>query len=701
MNNFRSNHSRKSKLIVALAIAATGMFQTACSDLWSEQHPETYYINSGETIADWLLNRNEEYSDFIYCLDVANVWGEMRTYGGHTCFAPDNEAFKIHLNEVFGDNTHTVYDLTKGQCDTIAKTHLCNSTFFCNDLVPGQTFPYPNLLDRYLTYDIDSTLIDSARNSWKPVYKVNKMAELIVRDDTVQNGVVHKVNRIINPSNDFLPDVMLLDSNITYFYNALLATGLVDSLSTWYMDYEYIEPDYDSTLLKFQTEGTTAIKYSTSYEHETAILPNHRYFKFTAFVPTNDVFERKGLADFNALRDYARSIYGDANYTDDNGNTFNSYDSLQYAENSLKKFLLYHILPEELTYGNMNILFKEITNNYQGWEHQDVEDFYETMLPHSIIRISTPYEDKGYRFINRKGIIGEEGFIPGLKVIEPKVFTGANNGRYYYLDEFLLYDDHTRKEVLKTRMRYMCNTLSPDFINSNATGRYGGNGESSATADRYVVGFRQGKTKNFAVSDQTEFYVRYADSGFGCYMGYEMTIRGMYDVMVKLPPVPYEGTYEVRMFMNTMASAGSVGGRGVVQIYFREGGEEVDWEAQDIPLDLRIAGNNARIGNMKDSEITQNISGDEAKQLAIQANEKAMHNRGYMKAPASYGNGTILRDDVDCLRRILVTRFMRDTQDYWIRIRLVLDDPTAVCPFNFIEIVPKDVYAGNVPEDKY
>ena len=54
--------------LAALVIVMSGMLQTACSDLWSEQHPGTYYINNGETIATWLTNRQEDYSDFIYCL---------------------------------------------------------------------------------------------------------------------------------------------------------------------------------------------------------------------------------------------------------------------------------------------------------------------------------------------------------------------------------------------------------------------------------------------------------------------------------------------------------------------------------------------------------------------------------------------------------------------------------------------------------
>lgn len=102
-----------------------------------------------------------------------------------------------------------------------------------------------------------------------------------------------------------------------------------------------------------------------------------------------------------------------------------------------------------------------------------------------------------------------------------------------------------------------------------------------------------------------------------------------------------------------------------------------------------------KVGWIADSE----LSGEGE----ILANEKAMRNRGYMKAMDSYtgsGSGN-LRERSDCLRKILTNDYMYANKDYYIRIRLVLDNPTAVCPFNVIEIVPKSVYLGEIPEDRH
>ena len=42
-----------------LTVAATALIGlgVSCTDIWSEQHPGTYYTNNGETVADYLTGR--------------------------------------------------------------------------------------------------------------------------------------------------------------------------------------------------------------------------------------------------------------------------------------------------------------------------------------------------------------------------------------------------------------------------------------------------------------------------------------------------------------------------------------------------------------------------------------------------------------------------------------------------------------------
>ncbi len=55
----------------------------------------------------------------------------------------------------------------------------------------------------------------------------------------------------------------------------------------------------------------------------------------------------------------------------------------------------------------------------------------------------------------------------------------------------------------------------------------------------------------------------------------------------------------------------------------------------------------------------------------------------------------------DLLRRIMVTEDLRADRNYFLRVRQILDDSNAEFQFDYIEIVPKSVYAGNEPEDRH
>ena len=83
------------KSAVALFATAILGLSVSCQDLWSEQHPGTYYTSTGETVADYLTGVQEYHGDFSYFIAIiqkAELWGQMRTYGTYTCFAPDNDA---------------------------------------------------------------------------------------------------------------------------------------------------------------------------------------------------------------------------------------------------------------------------------------------------------------------------------------------------------------------------------------------------------------------------------------------------------------------------------------------------------------------------------------------------------------------------------------------------------------------------------
>ena len=92
----RQQAKRSKGLLYISMILFAGMFQTSCLD---EIVPGNYYTFTGETIADYLENRDSIFSDYIYCLKSAGRWGEMSSYGDYTCFAPTNSSFQKVFDE--------------------------------------------------------------------------------------------------------------------------------------------------------------------------------------------------------------------------------------------------------------------------------------------------------------------------------------------------------------------------------------------------------------------------------------------------------------------------------------------------------------------------------------------------------------------------------------------------------------------------
>lgn len=719
-----------------------------------EYAPGQYYTFTGNTVAGFLRDDPDgRFSNFIYTLDQAGILGELDTYGEYTCFAPVNEGFKDFLD---ARGKTSVDQLTKAQCETIAFTHIIGHLFYCKDLSTGQPLPYANMLDRYLVYEADSASEDGIH--WVPVYRLNG-AEVIEQDDSVSNGVVHVIAKALNPSNKFLPDIMAEDLSISWFNAALELTGMYDSLVV-YMDASY-SIDIDSVETVNEGRFQEKLGNETDWWH----FPRDRKYKFTAFVEQNSVYEAAGIdslyGDYGLI-EYAKTVYdaGGAFYKDGlltpedirqgyyndleesyirevrdpkkgtvRRDTLSGYTNRNHP---LNKFVSYHLLPEELFYNSFNIVDKDSEfkpeDHFVQWNALDVEDFYETMMPHSIMRISTPTSKRKY--INRKGApldsYNGADLVPGIEIRNMANVAGTlisgkpvknefatTNGTYHYINNILTYDKETREKTLNCRIRFMGSTLSPDFINSGSRGVYhADNGPLTC--------FKMGYAKNIWRTEQTNAYLRYYCKSFDCPRGDEINLKGQFDYAVRLPSVPTDGVYELRLSNYTMETSATgqegVSDRAIVQIYLGVENEEtgqITYTSQGLPLDLAIFAEDPRIGNVLDSDLAKEIAKDpdnpteeEAERIeeAKRALDKAMHNRGYMKGMDSYTGSNNLRQTTNCIRLILATDNFRSDTYYWLRIRCVSEQGATdkVCAVGCLELVPKSVYDNEyMPEDTH
>ncbi len=645
---------------------------TSCVD---EQVPGNRYTFTGETIADFLEVNSEEFSSFITILKRANTWGELDTYGHYTCFAPTNDAIDAYLKQ---REMTSLDELTKEDCDTLSWTHLINSTFFMSDMTEG-SLPSVNLLNRFLTLSYDSTMLEDGR--YRLRHCINKTSHIIQLDDTVENGVVQVVDSVIKVAGDYVFDVLKENNDTKLFFEALNMVGLEDSLKKW-RDETY-SVSYDSVY-----EGVIGVGGGSEYK---VYYWGEKVTNFTVLVEPDSVYAKHGINNIDDLIAYANEVYNDAYYPEHAG----KYNPEDYRDrrHPLNKFVSYHILPFCVpSEANFNCR-KDIIESRCITALIDPEDYFETLMPHSVMRVSTVTSgaDKGV-YINRRGIgtltsssTEFEGRADhrGVKIYTTTEMANVNseacNGYIHYVDDILEYSDFVRNDILNRRMRIDCATLSPDFMTSGARQRKPSSGNEG-------IGFLQ-PTNFYSYNNDYTMWVRSSVTNNWSYQGDGVDLMGNYDIILKLPPIPFSGTWELRL------SYRGYEGCGVVQNYV--GDSPSTLVPCGIPTDLRLAANaNPNIGWLSD---TEDLEDDEE---LIKANDKSMKNRGYMKGPDSHTNGeTAFRHLSTMARRIIVSQYFDAGKDYYLRMKLVLDNPMAEMNFDYMEWCPKSIYDNN--EDRH
>lgn len=627
---------RINKYIVTISSLFTLLFTSSCVE---ELKTENYYTFTGEMITDYLENREERFSDFTYVLGRSGVKELLAAYGNYTCFAPTNDAFAIYLAE---RGKTSVEELTDEECDTISYGHVIKSELDCfmtTDMDNG-VLGTANMNDRYIQIYIDSLTGD---------FFINRNSKIIVKDEEVENGVVHVVDHVLMHSIAGLPDLMMENPDISLFCEAMQLTHFQDSLQL-YMDDTYVAPGINGD--RYNRHG-----WDTWY-------PQKRRFGYTGFIETNDVFEKMGITTVEELAAYAKSVY-DVTFPQDAG----KYDDdPTHPKNPLNRFVAYHFLDRKV-YASENQMF---TYMHYPEGSYDAYDFYETMCKGTILKVQIGRRSEWKLYLNRRWDVQYQ--VRG-SIIDRTTSYDGNNGVYYTIDQPLVYSSDVTMKVLNDRMRFDAGTLMPEL----ATNGIYRNQEDKC----YQI--PNGYVKNLIMYQEAIVWYSHPVWGFWCWYGDEIIAMGQYDFAIKLPPVP-EGTYEIRYGYVPMTQ------RGVSQVY-------VDNIPCGIPIDLKMNASgspNPKIGWFSEDGLTK----DE-----IVRNDKAMHNRGYMRAPDTQTMGSSESDMApihqNILRRIVATEYLTNDKDHYIRFRAV-DEKGEEFMLDYIELCPKSVYDNpTVLEDRH
>ncbi|MBR4967682.1 MAG: fasciclin domain-containing protein [Bacteroidaceae bacterium] len=730
----------------ALTIVAGGTF-TSCSDEIAESNRFTF---TGELISNHLKNNPDKYSNFCKILDQAKIGKKagsmlttLSTYGSYTCFAPTNEAIEKYINEKYNEYLESkelnaidptvkivntgitspyLEDLSDSMATVIAKNHILEQGLTTIEVGNG-AFPKKTMNRR-------SVMLGWTNDSLGFSVATVDGIEVAEQNIETENGYIHCIKGTLSPSDQPTSALLASQPAFTLFSEALTKTGFDEYLTKYEID-----PDYDGLSNygpPFQTQNKQEPPYPEAYNQG-----------FTLLVETDELLadpnkNAMGLSiqSIEDLEWFAANWYG--NITNKEKQEFDYKGDYTNPNNPLYKFVAYHILDRKLLYKSSKGPGGFLMENYQTVSEEgeidkgkfdseenmptsyDRYDYFETALPFTSIKITKPFSNQTTQYTSYSG---ETGYLkdeiianyaqemgtrcvtPAMNyhinvVIEDETTTRSRtglenfqqqavNGMIFTIDKILIYNEtEMAGNILDERMRWDVFSLFPELTNNDVRWM-----PEDATYTLVYIPENYCNRLRHRNTDTNIYYLRphnsTYDGGYANYQGDEMLVTGKYDFEYRIPYVP-AGTYEIRFGFSCSDA------RGVAQFYF-------DDKICGIPLDMRVS-NLDVMGWFEESE-----SEDDNRK-----NDKAMRNRGFMKAPASIWLGSYDKSKPDksmrhaelAFRRIIGTYELEYGKDYWLRFKDVTEGGTDDKPneFNqdYLEIVPVGILNNPAkPEDIY
>lgn len=641
-------------LIFTLIFFILGAGWTSCvfdSDKFDEG---AYYTFTGETVSSYLEKNQDLFSEFCAILDTTGIVDLLSTYGTFTCFVPTNEALKAYYQDS-GKVSYRDFDMQVLK-DMVYYQIIDSKVYTSMDFPEGRIVDDKNMKGRFIEIsfaDLDST----------NMIRVNTNAYIVRKDQKVHNGVVHAINSVLVASNYMLPEKIKDKPEFSLFAEALYETHMSDSLLK-YKDEQYKKKTVVNS-------NGTALK-----------VPDSRFYYYTALVESDEVYHRYGIENLEDLIAYAKNVYDkvfpeDADITD-----------LTDRRNSLNRFVSYHLFDYWCDYSSLVVNAKG--QRYYTGSSTNMVNYIKTMMAYTRI-------EDGQVLVGGNALL-ESSFTESMEIVLNQKSDGSNvplkgasytescvNGRFWELDDLLVYDKDVENDVLNKRLRIDVFSMMPELMNNDI--RYG------KTPKMCIPnGYIKGLTYN---DDETKFQIGVPDGGTQ-FMGDQAYVVGFYDFTHVIPAVP-SNTWELRVSYKPRSDINCI-----AQLY-------VDGMPNGIPVDLSVPRDgsyNPAIGWIAD------LSEDDAASVANNISiDKDMRNLGWMKGPMSMSNGGkcsvqgsnhthTARCDVGSIRKV-VGRYSWQPEDvHTFRIKAVYTaKPSAdYFSYDFVEFVPVAMVAD---EDRY
>lgn len=689
-----------------MALAALGVASfTSCSE---EIDDSNLYTFTGQTVIDYLRS-DSTLSDIAKISDRAGMSDRLSAYGTYTCFAPTNEALKVYIDSLYNDkksDNHNGLYAGEVPADSVMnrlwKSEKCDS--LCKDIIESHVTGQKKTTNDFLT-GADITMMLGNTHTPKRVngeITMDGTTHFIKTDQEVENGIVQVIDRLFYRSTNYIIDEMDAMGCYGLWVEALRKTGIDKILQE-----------------NIRTKGISWFNIEPENQYPYADYPTKCKVGFTIFAEPDEVLKKEGINTFADLVARANQEYANCknwySYVEDAGINVSTGNDYTNQWNALNMFIRYHILHYALS-------TDKLVYSYNELKDMDVYEYVRTLLPGTMFKltgIKDPGGNVGEIRINRQlntptltsdpGNTNRNGtaYLEANQVIDEGILVGnskinsrqASNGYVHPISGVLAYKETVPNKVLNERLRFEFMSLFDESMTNRYRGYTGADLKSFfGRTDRNITAVRipEGYFENMVIynGDASRVYYLTKDQangnyGYDCwndYQGDELYCKGAYDFAIKLPPVPKDGTYELRFgYVNN-------GLRTIVQFYLGHSSDRSTMTPCDIPLDQNVDLKSTTVG-----WTDPNTDGDNGAAV-----DKAMHNRGWMRGPnyfsnKKYGEGSTARFKSDGgqhhIRRVVTKQYFKQGEENWFRCKTAMPENTeAEFELDYIELVPVNVY---------
>lgn len=245
-----------------------------------------------QNVGDYIANNPDQFSEFAKLMELTNLKAVLNVRGPYTVMVPTNEAMIEYYKE---KKVNSLSDFSDASRQSLIRNHIYCSLQDANNIGLG-TIRDTNALGDYMTSEFEVADIILSKN-----------AKIIKKNIRVNNGIVHVLDKVLDPITKDIYTLVSENPAFTIFSEGLRLTGLKDTLQ----------------IISFQ--GINRLVRT----------------RFTVFAVPDTIYYRFGIHNVNELINWCGA----------------SPDSLSSKDNPFYRYIEYHCLVGTFYLNTLNSLY--------------------------------------------------------------------------------------------------------------------------------------------------------------------------------------------------------------------------------------------------------------------------------------------------------------------------------------------------------